>query len=161
MAAGYPEAATGHTAPSSIGAMPDPSDVQRAWESVIRQLKDLASPITDHADLASLLAVPMQRQAELFDELLQRQARLEEQIVGRALAPVTMALDLTDQSVATMRAQATAFAAAASSFQQASELLELQASLLERTTQTLRDPLSALRSAGGRLTGGGERPPSD
>jgi hypothetical protein len=143
----------------------EPSDLLHAWEQVIRQLRGAAAPLTDQSELTRVLLVPIQKQAELLEQLLHRQAELEKELAGRVLAPVTVALDLVEQSSAAMRAQAKALDAASASFKQAAELLELQASLLERATATVRDPVAALRSAGGAVTRGpraprGPRPPA-
>jgi hypothetical protein len=106
-----------------------------------------ASLVSAPAGLAGDLLGPLQRQAELLEQVLQRQIDFEREIVGRALAPARAALDLVDQAASTMRAQATAFRAASLSFGQAAELLEQQAEIIERAGGTLRDPVAVLRSA--------------
>jgi hypothetical protein len=123
--------------------MADPADLFKAWQDAIREVGGVAaSLVSAPAGLAGDLLGPLQRQAELLEQVLQRQIDFE-----RALAPARAALDLVDQAASTMRAQATAFRAASLSFGQAAELLEQQAEIIERAGGTLRDPVAALRSA--------------
>ena len=117
---------------------PEPADLLRAWQDAIGQLRAAADPITGQMEGAQ----------KLLEQLLQRQAQFEKEVVGLVGAPVTGMLELIDQSAAAMRAQARAFDGASSSFKHASELLDLQASLLERAGESMRDPVSALKSAG-------------
>ena len=102
--------------------MADPLDLLGPWRGVLNQVRGAAAPITGASEDA----------------------------VRQLLAPVTVMLDLLEQSAAAMRTQAQAFNAAAASFKQAADLLELQAELLERAGESLRDPTQALRAAGGR-----------
>jgi hypothetical protein len=132
--------------------MADPADVLHAWEEVIRQLRGAASPVTGASEeLLHKLMVPVQRQAELLEQVVRRQAELEKDLAARVLAPAGMALDLLEQTSAAMRAQARAFETASASFHQAAELLDLQAALIEQASGSMRDPLAALRSAGARV----------
>jgi hypothetical protein len=114
---------------------PEPSDLLAAWERVLRELRGAAGAGSNEVGRA-------------IATLVERQARLEQEVRARALAPVSAAWDLLEQTAGAMRAQATALDAAATSFKQAAEMLDLQASLLERTLQTMRDPVGTIRSAG-------------
>lgn len=129
--------------------MPDPSDLLGAWERVLGELRGAAG--AGSSEVARAVTALVQRQGELLQDVLERQARFEQEVRGRALAPVNVAVDLLDQTAGAMRAQATALDAAATAFHQASEMLELQASLLDRTVQTVRDPVGTIRSAGGAV----------
>ena len=126
--------------------MADPADLLHAWQEVIRRLQGAASPITEQ-ELVKQLIGPLQRQAELLEQGLQRQLDFEKEMLGRLTAPVTGALGVLDQATAAMRAQADAFNAAAASFKTAAELLDVQAGLLETAGQSLRDPLGAVKGA--------------
>jgi hypothetical protein len=133
----------------------DPADLIRAWQQAIGHLRSAAGPLTGvPEDVARQLLAPLQQQAELLEQSLRRQVAFEKEIVERMLGPVTVVLELLDQSAAAMRTQAQAFDAAAASFKQASELLELQASLLEGAGRSLRDPAHALRAAGAAVRRG-------
>ena len=70
------------------------------------------------AGAASDLARPLQHQAELLQQVLQRQLEFERELLGRAAAPVRAAQDLVDQATGTFRAQAISFRAASTTFSQ-------------------------------------------
>ena len=140
--------------------MADPADLLRGWQEAIKQLGSaFATPLTGQQDLVNLVQGPLQRQAELLEQAVQRQVDFEKAVLGRVLAPASVMLDMLEQTAAAMKAQAEAFEAAAASFKHAGEMLELQASLLEQVARSLRDPVGALRSAG--VPGGERRPPAD
>jgi hypothetical protein len=132
--------------------MANPSDLLHAWESAIRELGGVASSlVSGPAELAAQLGAPLQRQAVLLEQILQRQVEFERDVVGRVIAPARIVLDVADQTTAAMHAQANAFRVAAASFGQVADLLEQQATLLTHATGTIRDPVSVLRTAGGAL----------
>jgi hypothetical protein len=138
--------------------IPDPADLLHAAEDALRQLRDFTAPVTEQSELGRRVVEPLQRQAELLEQLVQRQAQFERDMLGRLTAPLSGALDLLEQSTAAMRAQARAFEAASTSFKQAAELLDLQASLLERAAESVRDPVGAVKAAGGAATGHKKKP---
>ena len=141
--------------------MVEPGDVLRAWQDVIKQLGTAAGSVAGQSDLVKQVVGPMQRQAELVEQVVRRQIDLERDLAGRFLAPVNVLIDAMDQTSTAMRTQAQAFDAASASFKQASELLEVQASLIERSVQAMRDPAEFVRAAGGavRPSGGEKRAP--
>ena len=132
--------------------MPDPADLLHAWEAAIREIGSAAgSLVVGSASAAVDLAAPLQRQAELLEQVLRRQLDFERELVDRLLAPARTVLDVAEQTTSAMHAQATAFRAAATSLVQVADLLEQQAELLQRASGTIRDPVAALRSAGAAL----------
>lgn len=132
--------------------MPDPADLLHAWEAAIREVGTVAgSLVVGSAEAAGHLGAPLQRQAELLEQVLRRQLEFERELVDRLLAPARTILDVADQTTSAMHAQATAFRAAATSLTQVADLLEQQAELLQRASGTIRDPVAALRSAGAAL----------
>jgi hypothetical protein len=134
--------------------MADPGDLLRAWQDAIKQLGGaLATPVTGQSDLLKQVIGPLQRQAELLEQAVQRQVDFEKEMIGRFLTPAGVMLDMLEQTSTAMEAQAKAFDAAAASFKRAAEMLELQASLLEQVLSSLRDPVGALKSAGGAREG--------
>jgi ABC-type transporter Mla subunit MlaD len=120
--------------------MADPSDLLHAWQEVIRRLQGAAAPLTEQ-ELVKQLIAPLQKQAELLEQVT---------------VPLTATLGMLDQTASAMRAQADAFNAAAASFKTAAELVDAQAALLETATQSMRDPLGAIKSAGGAVAGRGK-----
>jgi hypothetical protein len=91
---------------------------------------------------------PLQHQADLVEQVLQRQLDFERELLDRATAPVHMTLELIDQATETLRAQAISFRTASTTFRQLASLMDQQADLLHRVGTTIRDPLGAFRSTG-------------
>jgi hypothetical protein len=88
--------------------MADPADLLKAWQHAIRDLGGVAASLASGpAAAASDLVRPLQHQAELLQQVLQRQLEFERELVGRAAAPLHAAQDLVDQATGTFRAQAT------------------------------------------------------
>ena len=124
--------------------MADPADLLRAWQHAIGDLGAIAASLASGpAGAASDLVRPLQHQAELLQQVLQRQLEFERELVGRAAAPLHAAQDLVDQATGTFRAQATSFRAASTTFGQLAGLMDQQADLLERAGTLMRDPLTA------------------
>jgi signal transduction histidine kinase len=133
--------------------MPEPRDVLTAWQDAVAQLWSGAQALTGpSADAIRPLLAPLQRQTELLQEAVRRQATFEDQLVGRLLGPFTAAVDALEETSTAMRAQAQAFEAAATSFSQASKLLARQADMVDGAVHSLRDPLDFLRTARDELT---------
>ena len=126
--------------------MAEPADLLRAWRDVIRQLGSLPS-LPGQAEVTRALIGPLQRQAELLEETLQRQMRFERDLAGRVLEPVNVVFDALAQTSSAMRTQAEAMQAASAALKQAGDLLEMQATMIERATGAMRDPTAFLRSA--------------
>jgi hypothetical protein len=137
--------------------VPDLGDLLRAWESAIREVGGLAgSLVSGSADLTGQLTAPMQKQAELLEQILQRQLELERELISVITSPARRVLDLSAQTTEAMAAQARAFRAASLSLAQAADLMEQQADLLGAAIGTIRDPVAALRSAGESLRDTGQ-----
>jgi len=127
----------------------DPADLLKAWQRAIHDLGGVAASLASGpAGAASDLARPLQHQADLLQQVLQRQLEFERELLGRAAAPLHAAQDLVDQATGTFRAQAISFRAASTTFGQLAGLMDQPADLLERAGSLMRDPLTAFRSAG-------------
>ncbi len=134
--------------------MADPGDLLKAWQNAIRDVGGAAASLASGpAGVASDLLRPLQRQAELLQEVLERQLDFERELVGRAVAPLRATLELVDQATGTLHAQATSFRAASKTFGQLADLMDQQADLLERAGATMRDPLATFRSTSGEVLG--------
>ena len=131
--------------------MADPADLLKAWQNAIRDVGGVAASLASApAGVAGDLTRPLQHQAELLQQVLQRQLDFERELLNRATAPLHSTLELIDQATGTLHAQATSFRAASTTFHQLAALMDQQADLLHR----MRDPLAAFRSTG-------DQPPSD
>ena len=137
--------------------MADPGDLLNAWQDAIREVGGAAgSLVSGSAGRAGDALKPLQRQAELLEQVLQRQLEFERELVDRASAPGRAVLELVEQASTALRAQAAAFRTASASFGQLAELMEAQAALVERASSTIRDPVAALQSAGNEVRGRGK-----
>jgi ABC-type transporter Mla subunit MlaD len=126
--------------------MADPRELLRATQDALRDIAGTAASVP--AEVAGQLLGPVQRQAELLEKVVQRQLEFEHELVDHALAPARAALDLVDQATAAMRAEAKAFRLASDSLGQVADLLDQQVELLEGAIGIVRDPITAVRSAG-------------
>ena len=138
--------------------MADPADLLRAWQSAIRDVGGVAASLASApAGVAGDLLRPLQRQAELLEQVLQRQLDFERELLHRATAPLHSTLELIDQATGTLHAQATSFRAASTTFHQLAALMDQQAELLQSAGDTMRDPFAAFRSTGEQLRSATER----
>jgi hypothetical protein len=114
--------------------------------------------ISGRSELPRQLLEPMQRQLVLVQELIERERRLQEEVVDRLLAPMDVAFDLLEQSGATMRRQAEALEAAGDALRETGALMTSQAELFEQTIGRLRGPAETARSAVGVKSRSRRRP---
>jgi len=127
--------------------MADPTDLLRAWENAIRDLGGVAGSLAaGSAGIVGDLPRRLQRQAELLQQMLQRQLDFERELVSRAVAPLRTSLDLVDQATGNFHEQAATFRGASKTFAQLADVMEQQARLLDRASATLRDPAVVFRS---------------
>ncbi len=137
--------------------MPDPADLLKAWQNAVRDVGGAATSLASApAGVAADVWRPLQHQAELLEQVLQRQLDFERELLNRAAAPLHTTLELIDQATGTLHAQATSFRAAATAFHQLAALMDQQAELLDRAGTTIRDPLAAFRATGDEAAGGTE-----
>lgn len=108
-----------------------------------------AASATGQSELPQQLLAPMQRQVEMLQELIERERKLQEELVSRAFAPIDAVFDLLEQSGAAVRKQAEALSDSARALEQAAELMQAQAELYERTIRTLREPTTLAKSVAG------------
>jgi hypothetical protein len=135
--------------------MPDDGrDLIGEWRAAMQSVLAAAASVTGRADLPRQLLVPLQKQAELVQEVLER----ERNLMSHAFAPVDAVFDLLEQSGAALRKQAESLSESARALEQAAELVRAQAELYERTIRTLRRP-SELVKAAARIEGP-TRPPT-
>ena len=126
--------------------MAEPTDLLRAWRDVIKQLRALP-PLPGQAEVTRALVGPLQRQAELLEETLQRQLRFERDLAARMLEPVTIVFEALSQTSSAMRTQAEAMQAASTALKQAGDVLEMQAAMIDRAMSPIREPTAFLRAA--------------
>jgi hypothetical protein len=125
-------------------------DLLHEWQAATQSVaRTIASAVGGGSDATRQLLSPLQRQAELLQEILEAERRIQREVLGRALQPMDAVFDLLEQSGAAMRGQAEAMEHAAEALEQTAVLMKTQAELFERTIQLLREPSRRLESAAG------------
>jgi hypothetical protein len=119
--------------------MPDGGglDLLREWQSAMQSA------------IPRQLLAPLQRQVELIQDVLERERRLQRELLGHVFAPLDAVFDLLELSGATIRQQADALEQAAQALEQTAVLMKAQAKLFERGIQTIREPADLARAAAG------------
>jgi hypothetical protein len=127
--------------------MPDSGgrDLIHEWRAAMQSVLAAAASATGRAELPRHLLVPLQRQAELVQQVLER----ERDLMSHAFAPVDALFDLLEQSGAALRKQAEALSESARALEQAAELMRVQAELYERAIHALRRPSELAKTAAG------------
>ncbi len=139
--------------------MADPADLLKAWQNAIRDVGAAAASLASApAGVATDLLRPLQHQADLLQQVLQRQLDFERELLNRVVAPLHATMELIDQTSASLHAQATSFRAASTTYRQLAALMDQQADLLQRAGATMRDPLAAFRSTSEQPLGETEGP---
>ena len=108
--------------------MPEPGglDLLRDWQSAMQSV------------IPRQLLGPLKRQTELIQDVLERERRVQREVLGYVFAPLDAVLDLLEQSGATARQQAEALEQAAQALEQTAVLMKAQAELFERSIKTIR-----------------------
>ena len=112
-------------------------DLLREWRSAISSL------------VPRQLMGPMERQVELIQDVLERERRLQREVLGRVFGPVDAVFDLLEQSGAMLTQQAQALEEAARALEQTATVMKAQAELFERTIRTVRQPAELAKAAAG------------
>jgi hypothetical protein len=118
--------------------------VLREWQAAMRALAGRSSE-----RIPRQLLAPMQRQAELVQEILERERRLQQDVLTRAFAPFDAVFDLLEQSGTALRRQAEALRESARALEQAAGMMEVQAELFERAIGVLREPGEIVKRTAG------------
>jgi len=124
-------------------------ELLREWRALMDSVIASAASAAGHADLPGDLLGAMQRQLELVQEVIEREHRLQRELVGRLVAPVDAVFDLLEETGATLRRQAEALEAAGRALEETAGLMKSQAELFERTIGTLRQPAELAKAAAG------------
>jgi hypothetical protein len=119
----------------------NPQDLVQEWREAMESVIGAATSAAGRAELPRQLTAPMQRQAELLEEL--------RELLGSFFGPFDAVFDLLEESGAAVRKQAEALSQSAQALEQAAELMRTQAELYERTIKVLREPAELAKSAAG------------
>jgi ABC-type transporter Mla subunit MlaD len=122
-------------------------ELLREWQKLMESVVATAASAAGRPDLPRQLVEPMQRQLELVQELVERERRLQQELVAQLVAPADAVFDLLEESGATLRRQAEALEAAGSALEETAALMRRQAELFERTIGALRQPTELVKAA--------------
>ena len=122
-------------------------ELLREWQKLMESVVATAASAAGHQELPRQLLEPMQRQLELVQQLVERERRLQQELVGQLVAPADAVFDLLEESGAILRRQAEALEAAGSALEQTATLMQRQAELFERTIGALRQPTELVKAA--------------
>ena len=112
-------------------------DLLRDWQSAMTSV------------IPKQLLAPLKRQTELIQDVLERERKLQREVLGYVFAPLDAVFDLLEQSAGTIRQQAEALEQAAQALEQTAVLMKTQAELFERGMKTIREPADLARKAAG------------
>jgi hypothetical protein len=132
-------------------------ELLREWQKLMDSFVASAGSVAGRSELPRQLLEPMQRQLELVEEVIERERRLQTELVGQLVAPVDAVFDLLKEGGATLRRQAEALEAAGRALEETAGLMKSQAELFERTIGTLRQPAALVKAAAALDRGPRER----
>jgi hypothetical protein len=112
-------------------------DLLRDWQSAMTSV------------IPKQLLGPLKRQTDLIGDVLERERKLQREVLGHVFAPLDAVFDLLEQSGATIRQQAEALEQAARALEDTAVLMKAQAELFERGIQAIREPADLARAAAG------------
>jgi hypothetical protein len=124
-------------------------DLVREWQKRMESLVSSAASVAGHAELPRQLIVPMQRQLELLEQVVERERQFQREVAGRLAAPFDAVFDLLAESAVALQKQAAALEAAGSALRETAALVKGQADLFERTVGVLREPTELAKAAAG------------
>jgi hypothetical protein len=124
-------------------------DLLHEWQKAMRSLASAASSVAGRAEVPAQILAPMHRQVELVQEILERERRLQEELITRAFAPYDAVFDLLEQSAGALHRQAEALTESARALEQAAGMMETQAELFERMIAVMREPGEIVKRAAG------------
>jgi hypothetical protein len=119
------------------------------WQRLMESVVASAGSVAGRAELPRQLLEPMERQLELVQEVIERERRLQREVIGRIVAPVDAVFDLLEESAVTLGKQAEALEAAGQALGDTAVLVRTQAELFERAVGALREPAELAKSAAG------------
>jgi hypothetical protein len=124
-------------------------DLLREWRKQMDAVVSAAGSVAGRAELPHELLEPMQRQLELVQDVVERERRLQKEVVGRLVAPVDAIFDLLENTAVTLSKQAEALEAAGAALTETAALVKAQADLFETTVAALREPTELAKSLAG------------
>jgi methyl-accepting chemotaxis protein len=129
--------------------MPDGRDLLHEWQDAMQGIASAAKGAAGRTEIPRALLGPMERQVELLQELVERERRVQGEVVGQLLAPLDAVFDLLEQSGSALHQQAAALEEASRALGETAGLMKLQAEAFERTIKVMREPAKLAKAAAG------------
>jgi hypothetical protein len=128
--------------------MPDARDLLRDWQEAMQSIITTARG-AGGSELPKAILAPLQRQVELLQQVVERERKLQAELMGYVLDPIDAVFDLLEESGKTFRAQAEALEQASAALAQTAKLMQTQAEIYEGTIGALREPTALARRVAG------------
>lgn len=131
--------------------MPEPSghDLLDEWRQLMDSVIASAASVAGRSELPRDLLKASQRQLELVGEVVERERKLQGELVARVTAPVDAVFDLLEETAVTLRRQAEALESAGRALEETARLMKNQSNRFERTIGALRQPTDRAKAAAG------------
>jgi hypothetical protein len=129
--------------------MAEGRDLLREWQDAMNSIVSSTRNAAGRSELPRQLLAPLQRQVELLQEVIERERRLQGEVLGHLFAPLDAVFDLLEQSGAALRQQSQALEEASRALEQTASLMAMQAELFEKTIRTMREPAELAKAAAG------------
>jgi hypothetical protein len=137
----------------AAGPMPMPElsghDLLDEWRQMMDSVLASAASVAGRSEVPRELLKASQRQLELVQEVIERERKLQGELVARAVAPVDAIFDLLEETGVTLRRQAEALESAGRALEETAGLMKHQAERFERTISALRQPTDIAKAAAG------------
>jgi hypothetical protein len=119
------------------------------WRQLIDSVLASAASVAGRSELPRELLKASQRQVELLQEVIERERKLQGELVARVVAPVDAVFDLLEETGVTLRRQAEALESAGRALEETAGLMKHQSERFERTIAALRQPTDMAKAAAG------------
>ena len=124
-------------------------DLLDEWRQLMDSLVASAASLAGRSEVPRELLRASQRQFELVQEVIERERKLQGELVARAVAPVDAIFDLLEETGVTLRRQAEALESAGRALEETAGLMKYQSQRFERTISALRQPTDVAKAAAG------------
>jgi hypothetical protein len=119
------------------------------WRQLMDSVIASAASVAGRSELPRELLKASQRQVELLQEVIERERKLQGELVARVVAPVDAVFDLLEETGVTLRRQAEALESAGRALEETAGLMKHQSERFERTISALRQPTDMAKAAAG------------
>src|SRR5665213_1441872 len=124
-------------------------DLLNEWRRVMDTVVASAASVSGRTDLPRDLLRAMQHQAEMVQEVIERERTMQGDLAGRIFGPIDALFDLLADTGVTLRRPADTLEAAGAALQQPAALMKRQAEMFERSVEALRQPSELAKRATG------------